>query len=295
MIKKVIYTDRTNALLNSYLREINRYKILDFSETYDLIKKAQQGDGKAREKVINANLRFVVTVAKQFQNRGIPLMDLIQAGNIGLANSIDKFNLTTGYAFLSYAIWWIKQSIFKSIYWESREIRLPMSQQVLVNSISDAIDKFLKDNNRNPSSEEISELTGIPVEQIDFLSQFSNKLVSVDDFIGGDEDNNQVCDIIPDGEPPLEDIIDKEFMKTCQHQQRQQQQKNQVQVVPHGQHGFSPEGGNSGTAFLDEGNGVESAKYKIIHHLTAVKNKHQYGQQNGDCVGDFSGDERHYQ
>jgi RNA polymerase primary sigma factor len=213
MIKKVIYTDRTNALLNSYLREINRYKILDFSETYDLIKKAQQGDDKAREKVINANLRFVVTVAKQFQNRGIPLMDLIQAGNIGLANSIDKFNLTTGYAFLSYAIWWIKQSIFKSIYWESREIRLPMSQQVLVNSISDAIDKFLKDNNRNPSSEEISELTGIPVEQIDFLSQFSNKLVSVDDFIGGDEDNNQVCDIIPDGEPPLEDIIDKEFMK----------------------------------------------------------------------------------
>lgn len=213
MIKKVIYTDRTNALLNSYLREINRYKILDFSETYELLKKAQEGDDKAREKVINANLRFVVTIAKQFQNRGLPLMDLIQAGNIGLANSVDKFNLDTGYAFLSYAVWWIKQSIFKSIYWESKEIRLPLSQQTLINEIATASDKFLKKNNRNPSTLEISELTGIPTEQIDFLSQFSNKLVSVDDFIGGDEDNNQVCDVIPDGEPPLEEELNKKFVK----------------------------------------------------------------------------------
>lgn len=126
--------------------------------------------------------------------------------------AVDKFDTERGVTFLSYAIWWIKQSIYKSIYWQGKEIRLPMSQQLLVNSITDAIDKFLKEHHRLPCSVEISELTDIPVEQIDFLSQFSNKLVSVDDYIGGDEDNSQVCDVIPDGEAPLEDQINKAYV-----------------------------------------------------------------------------------
>ena len=212
MIKKIIFTDRSDSLLNAYLRDISRYKILEYSEINELIKKAQAGDEKAREKVINANLRFVVTVAKQFQNRGLPLMDLISSGNEGLMKAVDKFDTERGVTFLSYAIWWIRQSIYNSIYWQAKEIRLPMSQQLLVNTITDCIDKFLKEHHRNPSSIEISEITEIPVEQIDFLAQFSNKLVSVDDFIGGDEENSQVCDIIPDGEPPLEDTINKEYV-----------------------------------------------------------------------------------
>ena len=212
MIKKIIFTDRSDSLLNAYLRDISRYKILEYSEVNELIKKAQNGDEKAREKVITSNLRFVVTVAKQFQNRGIPLMDLISSGNIGLSTAVDKFDTERGVTFLSYAIWWIRQSIYNSIYWQAKEIRLPMSQQLLVNTITDCIDKFLKEHHRNPSSIEISEITEIPVEQIDFLAQFSNKLVSVDDFIGGDEENSQVCDIIPDGEPPLEDTINKEYI-----------------------------------------------------------------------------------
>ena len=212
MIKKVIFTDRSDSLLNTYLRDISRYKILDFSEINELIKKAQNGDKQAREKVINANLRFVVTIAKQFQNRGLPLMDLISSGNEGLMKAVDKFDTDRGVTFLSYAVWWIKQSIYNSIYWQGREIRLPMSQQLIVNTITDTIDKFLKEHHRNPSAVEISELTDIPIEQIDFLSQFSNKLVSVDEFIGGDEDNSQVCDIIPDGELPLEDQINKEYV-----------------------------------------------------------------------------------
>lgn len=212
MIKKVIFTDRSDSLLNAYLRDISRYKILDFSEINELIKKAQNGDKQAREKVINANLRFVVTIAKQFQNRGLPLMDLISSGNEGLMKAVDKFDTDRGVTFLSYAVWWIKQSIYNSIYWQGREIRLPMSQQLIVNTITDTIDKFLKEHHRNPSAVEISELTDIPIEQIDFLSQFSNKLVSVDEFIGGDEDNSQVCDIIPDGELPLEDQINKEYV-----------------------------------------------------------------------------------
>ena len=212
MIKKVIFTDRSDSLLTAYLRDISRYKILECSEINKLIEKAQQGDKIAREKVVNANLRFVVTVAKQFQNRGLPLMDLISSGNEGLMKAVDKFDTKRGVTFLSYAIWWIRQSIYNSIYWQAKEIRLPMSQQLLVNTITDCIDKFLKEHHRNPSSIEISEITEIPVEQIDFLAQFSNKLVSVDDFIGGDEENSQVCDVIPGDEEPLEDVVNKQYV-----------------------------------------------------------------------------------
>lgn len=212
MPKKVIFTDRSNSLLASYLKDISKYKILDPDEIVKLVKSAQEGDSIAKEKVVQSNLRFVVTIAKQFQNRGIPLMDLISSGNEGLIKAIDKFDITRGVTFLSYAVWWIRQSIYNSIYWQAREIRLPMSQQLLVISILDATNKFLQTNCRNPSSEEISEITGIPRDQIDYLSQFSNKLVSVDDFIGGDEENSQVCDIIPDGEPLLDEQVNKSYV-----------------------------------------------------------------------------------
>ncbi|MBR2248747.1 MAG: RNA polymerase sigma factor RpoD/SigA [Bacilli bacterium] len=212
MSKKVIFTDRSNELLTSYLRDISKYKILEGPEIARLVLEAQEGNQQSKNKVVQSNLRFVVTIAKQFQNRGIPLMDLIESGNEGLIKAVDKFDPTRGVTFLSYAVWWIKQAIYKTIYWNGREIRLPMSQQLLVNRILEATNIFLQKNNRNPSSEEIAEMTGIPREQIDYLAQFSNKLVSVDDFIGGDEDNSQVCDIIPDGEPPLEDEVNKQYV-----------------------------------------------------------------------------------
>ena len=174
---------------------------MDSDEVTRLICEAQKGDDVAREQVIKSNLRFVVTIAKQFQNRGIPLMDLISSGNEGLMKAIDKFDPERGVTFLSYAVWWIRQSIYNSIYWQAREIRLPMSQQLLVISILDAT-----------NSEEISEMTDIPREQIDYLAQFSNKLVSVDDFIGGDEENSQVCDVIPDGEDPLDEQVNKIYV-----------------------------------------------------------------------------------
>ena len=212
MSKKVIFTDRSNELLNSYLKDISKYKILEGPEIAKLVLEAQEGNEKSKNKVVQSNLRFVVTIAKQFQHRGIDLMDLIAAGNEGLIKAVDKFNPSRGVTFLSYAVWWIKQAIYKIIYWNGREIRLPMSQQLLVNRILEATNQFLQKNNRNPSSEEISDMTGIPRDQIDYLAQFSNKLVSVDDFIGGDEDNSQVCDIIPDNEPPLEDEVNKKYV-----------------------------------------------------------------------------------
>lgn len=212
MSKKVIFTDRSNELLTSYLRDISKYKILEASEVATLVLEAQEGNIKSRNKVVQSNLRFVVTIAKQFQHRGIPLMDLIACGNEGLIKAVDKFDPSRGVTFLSYAVWWIRQAIYNTIYWNSREIRLPMSQQLLIIQILDATNRFLQTHTRNPSSEEISEMTGIPREQIDYLAQFSNKLVSVDDFIGGDEDNSQVCDVIPDGEEPLDDEVNKLFV-----------------------------------------------------------------------------------
>lgn len=212
MDKKIIFTDRSNELLVSYLRDIAKYPILSAPEIAQLISKAQSGDDSAKEKVVQSNLRFVVTIAKQFQNRGIPLMDLISTGNIGLIKAIDKFDVNRGVAFLSYAVWWIRQEIFNSIYWDGREIRLPMSQQLLIIKILDTTNTFLKEHQRQPSSEELSELTNIPIAQIDYLAQFSNKSVSVDDYIGGDEENSQVCDVIPDGEPLLDEEVNKSYI-----------------------------------------------------------------------------------
>ena len=213
MIKKrIIFTDKSDLILKAYLKDINKYKLLSPDEVGSLVKLAQNGDIDARDKVVNANLRFVVTVAKQFQNRGVPLMDLIASGNEGLIRSVNKFNPDLGITFLSYSVWWIRQAILNAIYWQGKDIRLPLSQQLLVNSIAETTNKFIKEHYRFPSSEEISEITKIPVQQIDFLSQYANKIVSVDEYVGDEEESHQVCEIIPDNNPPLEDEVNKKFV-----------------------------------------------------------------------------------
>ena len=212
MNDKIIYTDYKDELLNSYLKDIAKYKVLDTSEVAFLVSRAQQGDEKARERLITSNLRFVVTIAKKYQNRGISLMDLISAGTEGLIKSIEKFDTERGTVFLTYAGWWIKQCIYNTIYAHGEEIRLPISQRLLVIKILDTTNDFVQKYSRNPSSEELAELTGIDIHQINFLSQFSNKLLSIDDFIGDGEEKNQLCDIIPDNEPLLDDQINKKFV-----------------------------------------------------------------------------------
>lgn len=211
MSSKIINTDYKDELLNSYLKTISKYKVLDSSEVAILISKAQAGDETARETVITSNLRFVVTIAKQFQNRGIPLMDLISAGTEGLIKSVDKFDVTRGTVFLTYAGWWIKQCIYNTIYAYSGDIRLPISQRLLVIKILDATNEYLQKYSHNPSVEELSEITGISTSQINFLSQFSNKSLSLDDFVG-DEEGNQLQDIIPDNSPLLDDQVNKNLV-----------------------------------------------------------------------------------
>ena len=213
MSSKIINTDYKDELLNSYLKTISKYKVLDSSEVAILISKAQAGDEKAREQVITSNLRFVVNIAKQFQNRGISLMDLISAGTEGLIKSVDKFDVNRGTVFLTYAGWWIKQCIYNTIYAYGGDIRLPVSQRLLVIKILDATNEYIQKYSRNPTVEELSEITGISESQISFLLQFSNKTVSIDDYVGGDEEEGtQLCDIIPDNSPLLDEQLNKDLV-----------------------------------------------------------------------------------
>lgn len=212
MSKPIIFTDHTDPILTAYLKEISKFPIYPANEIVKFIEKAQNGDLEARDIVVRSNLRFVVTIAKQWQGRGVPLMDLISEGNNGLLYAIGKFDINRGTPFISYAVHWIKQYIYQAIYWNGREIRLPVSQQVKIIQLLKAEADFVKSNLRNPSPSELSEITGIDEEDIHFLSQFSNKLISVDDFLGGDPENNQVCDVIPDREPLLDETINKEYL-----------------------------------------------------------------------------------
>lgn len=212
MSKPIIFTDHTDPVLTAYLKEISKFPIYPANEIVKFIEKAQNGDLEARDIVVRSNLRFVVTIAKQWQGRGVPLMDLISEGNNGLLYAIEKFDINRGTPFISYAVHWIKQYIYQAIYWTGREIRLPVSQQVKIIQLLKAEADFAKSNLRNPSPSELSEITGIDEEDINFLSQFSNKLISVDDFLGGDSENNQVCDVIPDKEPLLDETINKEYL-----------------------------------------------------------------------------------
>ena len=213
MSSKIINTDYKDELLNSYLKTISKYKVLDSSEVAILISKAQAGDEKAREQVITSNLRFVVNIAKQFQNRGISLMDLISAGTEGLIKSVDKFDVNRGTVFLTYAGWWIKQCIYNTIYAYGGDIRLPVSQRLLVIKILDTTNEYIQKYSRNPTVEELSEITGISESQINFLLQFSNKTVSIDDYVGGDEEEGtQLCDIIPDNSPLLDEQLNKDLV-----------------------------------------------------------------------------------
>ena len=212
MSKPIIFTDHTDPILTAYLKEISKFPIYPANEIVKFIEKAQNGDLEARDIVVHSNLRFVVTIAKQWQGRGVPLMDLISEGNNGLLYAIEKVDINRGTPFISYAVHWIKQYIYQAIYWTGREIRLPVSQQVKIIQLLKAEADFAKSNLRNPSPSELSEITGIDEEDINFLSQFSNKLISVDDFLGGDSENNQVCDVIPDREPLLDETINKEYL-----------------------------------------------------------------------------------
>ena len=192
-IKKNEYldSDSDNEVLSIYLREINRIPLLTHEEETELAVKAKNGDKAARERLINSNLRFVVSVAKKFRGQGLPLLDLINEGNIGLITAIDKFEPDKGYHFISYAVWWIRQSILKAIPEKSRAVRLPLNRSNELMQILKAKKALMHEmETAEPSVEDISRETGLDARLISDLLAVSGEMMSFDSPVKKGEDGS---------------------------------------------------------------------------------------------------------
>lgn len=197
-------TNRESASLDKYLQEIGREELVSPEEEVELAQKIRNGDQQALEKLTRANLRFVVSVAKQYQNQGLSLPDLINEGNLGLIKAAEKFDETRGFKFISYAVWWIRQSILQALAEQSRIVRLPLNQVGSLNKINKAVSRFEQENERQPSSDELAEMIDIPTDKISDTLKVSGRHVSVDAPFQEGEDNS-LLDVLPDAESPNAD------------------------------------------------------------------------------------------
>ncbi len=197
-------TNRESASLDKYLQEIGKEELITVEEEVELAQRIKQGDQKALEKLTRANLRFVVSVAKQYQNQGLSLPDLINEGNLGLIKAAEKFDETRGFKFISYAVWWIRQSILQALAEQSRIVRLPLNQVGSLNKINKAFSKFEQENERKPTSEELSQALEIPAEKVADTLRVSGRHVSVDaPFVSGEE--NSLLDVLENSDSPAAD------------------------------------------------------------------------------------------
>ena len=197
-------TNRESEALDKYLQEIGKEEMISVEEEVELAQRIRKGDRKALERLTKANLRFVVSVAKQYQNQGLSLPDLINEGNLGLIKAAEKFDETRGFKFISYAVWWIRQSILQAIAEQSRIVRLPLNQVGSANKINKVLSKFEQENERRPSVEEISEKLDIPEDKIDEALSVNSRHVSVDaPFIDGED--NSLLDVLVNDDAPMAD------------------------------------------------------------------------------------------
>lgn len=197
-------TNRESASLDKYLQEIGREELITVEEEVELAQRIRKGDQAALEKLTKANLRFVVSVAKQYQNQGLSLPDLINEGNLGLIKAAEKFDETRGFKFISYAVWWIRQSILQALAEQSRIVRLPLNQVGSLNKINKALSVFEQKNERMPSPDELAEILDIPRDKISDTLRVSGRHVSVDaPFVDG-EDNN-LLDVLVNSDSPNAD------------------------------------------------------------------------------------------
>lgn len=208
-------TNRSSEALDKYLVEIGREPMVSIDEEIELAQKIRKGgrEGeRAKEKLVKANLRFVVSVAKQYQHQGLGLTDLIDEGNIGLVKAAEKFDETRGFKFISYAVWWIRQSILQAIAEQSRIVRLPLNQVGSLNKINREINKFEQENQRRPSLSELAGATNIEEEKIDQSLMADSHHVSIDAPFQDGEDNSMV-DIMAGGDDSRTDRqVDHESM-----------------------------------------------------------------------------------
>ncbi len=200
-------TNRESASLDKYLQEIGREELITVEEEVELAQKIRKGgpDGReALEKLTKANLRFVVSVAKQYQNQGLSLPDLINEGNLGLIKAAEKFDETRGFKFISYAVWWIRQSILQALAEQSRIVRLPLNQVGSLNKISKAFSRFEQENERKPSPEELADLLDMPVDKVGDTMKVSGRHISVDaPFVEGED--NSLLDVLVNDDSPMAD------------------------------------------------------------------------------------------
>ena len=197
-------TNRESESLEKYLQEIGREELLSTDEEVELAQRIKKGDRKALEKLTKANLRFVVSVAKQYQNQGLSLSDLINEGNLGLIKAAEKFDETRGFKFISYAVWWIRQSILQAIAEQSRIVRVPLNQVGSVGKINRILSKFEQEHERRPSVDEISERVDIPEEKVDEAMMANTRHVSVDaPFVDGED--NSLLDVLINDDAPMAD------------------------------------------------------------------------------------------
>ena len=197
-------TNRESEALEKYLQEIAREELISVEEEVELAQRIRKGDRQALERLTKANLRFVVSVAKQYQNQGLSLPDLINEGNLGLMKAAEKFDETRGFKFISYAVWWIRQSILQAIAEQSRIVRMPLNQVGSVNKINRMLNKFEQENERRPSVDEISEQIDLPEEKVGEAMLANNRHVSVDaPFIDGED--NSLLDVLVNDDAPMAD------------------------------------------------------------------------------------------
>ena len=197
-------TNRESASLDKYLQEIGHEELISVEEEVELAQRIRKGDRQALEKLTKANLRFVVSVAKQYQNQGLSLPDLINEGNLGLIKAAEKFDETRGFKFISYAVWWIRQSILQAIAEQSRIVRLPLNQVGSVHKINREVNRFEQEHERRPSIDEIAAKVDLPEDKIEDALKVNTRHISVDaPFTEGDE--TSLLDILPNQDSPMAD------------------------------------------------------------------------------------------
>ena len=194
-------TNRESQSLEKYLQEIGKVDLLTPEEEVDLAKRIKEGDQYALEKLTKANLRFVVSVAKQYQNQGLSLSDLINEGNLGLIKAAQRFDETRGFKFISYAVWWIRQSILQALAEQSRIVRLPLNKVGSLNKINKAFSELEQEFEREPSPEELAELLEIPTEEVETTLGVAARHVSMDaPFVEGED--NSLLDVLENSTSP---------------------------------------------------------------------------------------------
>ncbi len=202
-------TQREDSMLDKYLQEIAQERLLTIEEEIELARRIQKGDKNALEQLVKANLRFVVSVAKQYQHQGLSLADLINEGNIGLMKAVQKFDDTRGFKFISYAVWWIRQSILQALAEQSRMVRVPTNQMGEANKIRKATLKFEQEHERRPSINEISEDINISEDKIMAAIKSNTRHISMDAPLS-DNSSSGMIDLLPGNDSTN---IDEEFLK----------------------------------------------------------------------------------